>query len=303
MRIINPLYDLAFKYLMDNEPIARKILSVILEQEVLSLQSKPQETPLLDKKNNITVTRFDFKAIIRGDDQKEKNVLIEIQKSRNPDPIMRFRRYLGKNYIRKETFTDENGKETHRAVPIITIYILGYELPEYDTPAILVSNQVIDATTKIPFTHKNEFVEMLTHPSYILQTKRLKPERKTKIEKFLSFFDQTQRTDDDFILEIADSTIGEFDDIAHYLNLATLDEEILRSLEYEEDYEQSIDKLEEQLGEAKRQSEEERKQKEEKEKTIVILIKKLHQKGFSESEIAEDTGKSVEEVRQIILEQ
>lgn len=43
MRIVNPLYDQAFKYLMDNEAIAKKILSLILEQEIISLQSKSQK--------------------------------------------------------------------------------------------------------------------------------------------------------------------------------------------------------------------------------------------------------------------
>ena len=47
MKIVNPLYDTAFKYLMDSEPMAKKILSVILDQEILSLSSQPQETPVV----------------------------------------------------------------------------------------------------------------------------------------------------------------------------------------------------------------------------------------------------------------
>jgi len=34
MKIANPLYDHAFKYLMSNDRLARKVLSVILEKEV-----------------------------------------------------------------------------------------------------------------------------------------------------------------------------------------------------------------------------------------------------------------------------
>jgi flagellar biosynthesis GTPase FlhF len=34
MKIANPLYDHAFKYLMSNDKLARKVLSVILEKEV-----------------------------------------------------------------------------------------------------------------------------------------------------------------------------------------------------------------------------------------------------------------------------
>jgi hypothetical protein len=35
MKIANPLYDHAFKYLMSNDKLARKVLSVILDKEVL----------------------------------------------------------------------------------------------------------------------------------------------------------------------------------------------------------------------------------------------------------------------------
>ena len=268
MKIINPLYDQAFKYLMDNEQIAKKVMSIILEQDVISIQSKPVETKLLDKRRDIPLSRFDYKAIILTPDGKQKNVLIEVQKSKNPDPIVRFRRYLGKNYIRQETYIDEHGREITAPLPIITVYILGYKLAEYDTPGLLINNQVIDAVTKNVINYKNEFIELLTHPSYILQVERLKPVRKSKLEKFLSMFDQHCKTDDDFILDINDDDIIEFDDIANHLNRATQDEEMIRKLEYEEDIEQGYDKLEKDLESSKLKIEEKEKTIEEKEKTI-----------------------------------
>jgi hypothetical protein len=267
MKIINPLYDQAFMYLMDNESIAKKILSIILEQEVIAIQSKPQETKLIDKKREIPLSRFDFKAIIRTEGNKERNVLIEIQKSKNPDPIMRFRRYLGKNYIKQETYINLEGKEVTGPLPIITIYFLGYNIEGYDTPAVVVNNQVIDAVTKKTISKKNEFIELLTHPSYILQISRLKQKRKTKIEKFLSIFDQKCKTDDDFVLDVDENKLDEFSEIITYLNRATQDEEIIRKLEYEEDFEAGYEKLEKEVEEAK-QREEEAKQREEKERIL-----------------------------------
>ncbi len=56
MKIVNPIYDNAFKYLMDNEQIAKLVLSIILDTKVLTLQSKPQETHLL--LGNINVARY-----------------------------------------------------------------------------------------------------------------------------------------------------------------------------------------------------------------------------------------------------
>jgi hypothetical protein len=267
MRIINPLYDQAFKYMMDNELIAKKVLSVILEKDVISVQSRASELAMIDKRREIPLSRFDFKAIIRTPENTAQNVLIEVQKSKNPDPIMRFRRYLGKNYLHKEVFINQDGKEEKRSIPIITIYILGYNLPDYNMPAILVNNCVIDAVTKQQIDKKDDFVQLLTHPSYILQIRRLREERRTKLEKFLSFFDQNQRTDDDFILDINEQEIDpEFREIAKHLNLASQDEEIIDKLLAEEDYDSAFDKLENDLEEAQKREEEERKQKEEAQK-------------------------------------
>jgi hypothetical protein len=264
MQIINPIYDQAFKYMMDNEGIAKKVLSIILGQQVLSIQSKPQETKSIDKKRDIPLSRFDFKAIIQDDEGKQVNVLIELQKSNRPDPIVRFRRYLGKNYIRKETFINPQGIEETRVLPIITIYLLGYKLAEYDTPAILVNNTVIDTVNNVQIDLKNEFVQLLTHPSYILQIERLRPERRTRIEKFLSIFDQGKRTDEDYILDIGEEEDEEdMKAIKNHLNRATQDEEMIRVLELEEDIDQEFEKLEATLELAKQGEEEALRQKEE----------------------------------------
>jgi len=263
MLIINPLYDQAFKYMMDNEQIAKKILSVILEQEVVSIQSKPQETKVYDKVQNIPLSRFDFKAILRSPENEYRNVLIEIQKSKTPDPINRFRRYLGKNYIKQETYVNHEGREIVGALPIITIYFLGYELKEYKTPVLFVNPQITDVINNVTISEKNDFVKLLTHPSYIIQVGRIKQSRRSRLEKFLSLFDQHCKTDSDYLLDIEPDDNDGFEEIVSHLNKATLDEEMIRSLEYEEDYERGIDELESKLEEERRQKEEERRQKEE----------------------------------------
>ncbi len=142
MKIVNPIYDNAFKYLMDNEQIAKIVLSIILDTKVLSLQSKPQETPLV--KGNIDIMRFDFKAIIQTEDNSNKTVLIEIQKYKTPNPILRFRQYLAKNYLKEETIINIQGEETTQSLPIISIYILGFDLPEFNCRAIRVDNRPYD---------------------------------------------------------------------------------------------------------------------------------------------------------------
>ena len=301
MRIVNPLYDQAFKYLMDNETIAKKILSLILEQEIVSLQSKPQEIKLLNKTNMVPLSRFDFKAIIRTPENTHKNILIEVQKSRNPDPIIRFRRYLGKNYIKEETYINPKGKEVKGPLPIVTIYFLGYSLPEYDNLAIIVNNRVMDAITKKEIKKKNSFVELLTHPSYILQVMKLPTKRRTKLERFLSFFDQDKKTEDDYVLDVEEENNNDLKDIADYLHRGTLDEDLINSLSYEEDYDGSIKKLEEEKEDAK-QREKEAKQREKEERRLKEEAKQREeeakQREEEERRLKEEAKQREEEAKQ-----
>jgi len=227
---------------------------------------------------------------------------------------MRFRRYLGKNYIRTETIINAKGEEEEMVLPISTIYILGYNLIEYDTPGLLINNQVIDSTTKQAIAHKNDFVKLLTHPSYILQTKRLRPERRTKLEKFLAIFDQTKKTDDKYLLNLEDfSEDDDISSIAQYLNRGTLDEELLRQLELEEDIDKEFQKMEDELVHTKKEKlkAEKEKLKAEQEKLkaqqseakalqkIFDLAKMLKDLDITIEQIAEKTGLSNEEIQKL----
>ena len=64
MKIINPLYDTAFKYLMQNERLAKKALSVMLGQEIIELSLGQQETIFPDEKRGLSLFRLDFKPAL-----------------------------------------------------------------------------------------------------------------------------------------------------------------------------------------------------------------------------------------------
>ena len=315
MLIVNPLYDQAFKLLMENNKIAKKIISTIIEKEIVSLQLKPQEVSIIDKKRNFPILRYDFKAVIKSENEDERVVLIEVQKSKSPDPIMRFRRYLASNYMKEEIITDKNGKETEKALPIITIYFLGYNLPEYNTPAIIVNNCVIDAVTKEPLEKKCEFVELLTHPSYILQVERLPEQRKSKLEKLLSLFDQARKTSDKYILDIGEEYYEnneDFNDIAVYLNRAAQNEQTRLELQLEEDVEKEFEKQEklfeqikeneELLKQNKKEIKQKKQQIEQKEQQIEQKEQQIEQKEQALKNSAKamlQSGLSIEQVQEI----
>lgn len=60
MIIANPIYDVVFKYLLEDVEIAKALLSNILGEEVEHLELKPQETAIERSGGGISILRFDF---------------------------------------------------------------------------------------------------------------------------------------------------------------------------------------------------------------------------------------------------
>ncbi len=168
MKIINPLYDKAFKYLMENNKFAKKVLSVILDQEVVEVTLGHQETVFPDEKRRLTLFRLDFHAVIREADGNYKTVLIELQKSKFSTDIQRFRNYLGANYMSKsknQTVVNEPVAHYHSAYPIITIYILGYNLDDLPHMAVTVNRDIFDSVSKEKIEVRSFFIEHLCSPN------------------------------------------------------------------------------------------------------------------------------------------
>ena len=329
MKIINPLYDKAFKYLMENNKFAKKILSVILDVEVEEVNLENQETtlPYSYATQKLTLFRLDFKANIKEADGTRKTVLIELQKSKFSTDIQRFRSYLGANYLAKpkdKNLVSEPIVEYESPYPIITIYILGYSLDDLPYMAVTVNRNIINAVSKEKIDVKSFFIEHLTHQSHIIQIRRLPEKRRTLLEKFLVLFNQAWCTEEGYILDLQEVP-KEFVDIANYLQSPLLDENFRRNLEAEEqlDYifgqqeanflkkiaeaekrEQEAEKREQlekfQKEEERRQKEEECRQKEEERKQKISLAVKLatymKQNGASNAEISKETGLSPEKI-------
>ncbi len=200
MIIANPISDLVFKWLMSNDRIARFFLETLLEQDILEVHLKPQELPYFNKEDDaslsaaLTVMRLDFVATIKTADGEHKKVLIEIQKARNTIDVMRFRNYLAEHYKQEDEIETDKGKQ-YVALPIITIYLLGFKLQNVDTPALKVATQYINQVNHEVMNIKSDLIEKLTHESYIVQIPRIEAKLNTRLEQLLSFFEQNYFTD------------------------------------------------------------------------------------------------------------
>ncbi|HLP47329.1 MAG TPA: hypothetical protein VK469_15365 [Candidatus Kapabacteria bacterium] len=305
MLIANPIYDTVFKYLMENLDIAKGIISTIINEEIDFLDFSAQERIYKSKEKLLTVYHLDFIAKIR---QKEgggyKNVLIELQKANLPYDIMRFRRYLGEQYKNENEVLAINGEVSREPLPIITVYFLGFYLSQTLPCVIKVNREYIDLLGGTEIKERNDFIEHLTHDSYVIQVPGLELKMRNRLEYILSIFKQENFIDAEHHLkgynyETDDELMKK---ILKRLEMAAADKELLEQLEMEEmairEYENSLGKLEQKLQQKDKVIEDKDKVIEDKDKVIEDKDKVLEEK---DREI-ENNKAALEEKEKLIQE-
>lgn len=283
MIIANPIYDVVFKRLMENEKVAKFFISTLLEQTVEAIEIKPQEFTYTNELAGIAVFRLDFIATIKNDSGEYKKVLIEIQKAKNPIDLMRFRNYLAEQYKKEDKINNENA-----ILPITTIYILGFTLPEIETPCIKVERNYKDLINKTILLKKSEFVEKLTHDSFVVQVERITDRYQTKLDKLLSVFEQRNFTDNREITKnfAHEPDIDELKTITDILHYVGTDPEERKQIEIEQEawrtinamFEEKERKYQQELEEQRQELEEQKQALHEKDKLIEELLRKLNEK-------------------------
>ena len=196
MDVANPIYDVVFKYLMQNQRVARLLIGRITGLAVQSLTVSPQETAVPRPPDApthdlpLTLLRMDFAARVRTADGGERQVLIEIQKASAPTVIERFRRYLGQQIGSGDNILTHPSGRTE-AVPIVTIYFLGYALDDLSDEAVIdVCPRVTERRTGRELEASHPLVEGIHHRSHIIQIPRLASRRRDELERVLAIFDQ-----------------------------------------------------------------------------------------------------------------
>ena len=250
MLIVNPIYDIVFKYLMEDTEIARQLIAKILDVEILEIEPKPQEIVSKLPTFALNVYRFDFRALIKMTDEKgkeiKKKVLIELQKAQKEDDLVRFRKYLGENYAtHDEEYKDKNGEIKRIHYPIITIYFLGFNLANIKTTILRVGRECYDVTNAKKLTVHHKFVDLLTHTAYIIQIGRLKEPLKSDLERILNVFNQNYvLPSNKYILNYpveADKVQNElFQKMLFRLGNATADAKFLKEIELVEEMENEL---------------------------------------------------------------
>jgi hypothetical protein len=296
--------------MMEDEKVAKFFLSTIIKEEVVELSFAAQErTRYLteeekkqkdqSRESNLTVCRLDFSAKIRTPDDRFKTVMIELQKIKLPSDIMRFRRYLGLNYMDPSNADQVNGEETARQ--IYCIFLLGHDLGFPQHPVIRVDHKVTDDTTDEDLSEANEFIRSIHHRSWIVQIPQLKRRRRNEVEQLLSVFDQDNRANDDHhIMNVNEDDFPEiYRPIIRRLRMASESKDIRLDMELEDDYIKDLQYLArqtERLEEKDKVIEEKDKALEENKKALEENKKALEEK----DKALEEKDKALEENKKLI---
>ena len=244
IRVANPIYDSVFKYLMEDERIAKTILSALLKKEVVSVKIRRNEYSN-GTRNNISMFRIDFGAQVREDDGSVRLILIELQKTWLETETLRFRQYLGAQYANPENMVNDEMGPPY-GIPMVAVYILGHKVGNIDVPVLYVNHKTYDydgneVTKGLP----DPFVDSLIHSSIIVQIPLLHGQINNRLDKVLSVFDQNNKEKgNQHVMELNDdlySGDSDMEYILHRLLMASSDAQLRQDMNVEDEYFKAIE--------------------------------------------------------------
>ena len=248
--VANPIYDSVFKFLMEDERIAKIVLTALLKKEVVSVEMRRHEHPNVTR-DKISMFRIDFAAKVKEEDGNVHLILIELQKTWLDTETLRFRRYLAAQYNAEENIIKE-GDDKGYAIPMVAVYLLGHQVGDIDKPVVYVERQALDYDGKEVKNGKSDpFINSLTHDSIIVQIPLLHGKINNRLDKVLSVFDQTHRDKGNQQMLNLDSTQYEEDSdmmcILRRLTMAAMSAEIRQEMNDEDEFYSILEARETQL--------------------------------------------------------
>ena len=304
MEVANPIYDAVFKYLMEDDRVARTILSALLKKEVTSVEMRPHEYSNT-KKEPVSMFRIDFAANVRQQDGTEQLTLIEVQKSWVPSEVLRFRQYLGVQYESERNMTDEG-----YGLPMVAVYLLGHKVGDIEEPVLYVHHEPRDYDGNIVTRGMPDpFVCSLTHESIIVQIPRLHGRINNRLDEVLSVFDQSKTNADtnDHTIFIDEDRYpednAEMQRILRRLLMAAVSSDIRQDMNVEDEYYSYLEQKETEvmikekiIAQKDAQLSQQKEQLSQKEAQLRASIKMLLDAGLPPAKVAESLGIDVADI-------
>ena len=292
VNIANPIYDSVFKYLMEDERIAKTLISALLKKEVVEVDMRRNEYTN-GTRDNISMFRIDFGARIKEEDGSTELVLIELQKTWLETETLRFRQYLGAQYANPENILKDCENDGY-GIPMIAVYLLGHKVGDIEEPVLYVKHKALDydgnhVTKGIP----DPFVDSLTHDSIIVQIPRLRGHVNNRLDKVLSVFDQSLKEKGNHqVLSVDEDKFNgdlEMMHILHRLITAASDSKLRQDMNVEDEFFSAIENRDTALMQKDKTIAEQKEQ-------IRSMVKAMSDNGMSIEMISNITKMPLEEI-------
>ena len=305
--IANPIYDAVFKYLMEDNRVAKTVLSALMKKEVVEVEMRKHEYTN-GTRDKISMFRIDFGAKVRQEDGSLKLVLIELQKTWLETETLRFRQYLGTQYANPDNILKDDNPNGY-GIPMITVYLLGHRVGDIEEPVLYVRHKSYDYDGKeVTKGMPDPFVESLVHDSIIVQIPYLHGRVNNRLVEVLSVFDQTNKDGKNRqVLKIDDSVYDgdtEMQHILHRLLAAASDSKLRQDMNVEDEYFSAIEtrdtaimKRDQRIAEQSAQLEEQSAQLEEQRAALLVSAKAMKSAGIPFEQIATITKITIEEIK------
>ena len=307
--VANPLYDAVFKYLMEDERIARTILTALLKKKVVDVKIRRNEYANVTRRESISMFRIDFAATVLDDEGKPRLMLIELQKTWLPSETLRFRRYLALQYNNEENMLKEENDKY--AIPMVAIYLLGHCIGEVKEPVVYVNHHAYDYDGKeVKDGMPDPFVESLQHDSVIVQIPLLHGRINNRLEQVLSVFDQANVADNKKVIKVDDRQFEGDDDMEYVvrrLQSAAADPDLRYQMNAEDEFFKELEsrdtlimEKDQVIKEQEDQLKEQEGQLKEKGEMLRTMIQGMQKSGMSLIDIAKMLGKTVDEIEKLV---
>ena len=298
--VANPIYDSVFKFLMEDERIAKTVLTALLKKEVVSVEMRRHEHPNITR-DNISMFRIDFAARVREEDGSVRLILIELQKTWLDTETLRFRRYLAAQYNAEENMIKEVEGKGY-AVPMVAVYLLGHRVGDIDKAVVYVNHKALDYDGKeVENGMDDPFINSLTHDSILVQIPLLHGKINNRLDKVLSVFDQSQRDKKNQQMLCLEGDKYKDDSdmmyIVHRLGLATMSANIRQEMNDEDEYYSAIEARDTQVMKLNKIISEQANQVNEQATQIKSMAQGMLENGIPLEMVAKMMNRTPEEVR------
>ena len=221
--IPNPIYDVVFRYLMEDPDSAMIVVSTLINENIIKLQLEPithsekKEKSLMTAlqdpktKDDLRLFHLDFTATVLLPDGTEELIMIELQKATEPDDIFRFKRYISRNFQKKieVEVTDVETlsvRKVNRPIRLVPVFILNFRIENEINDLLIKTKRVKEGFFKNKALQMpNEFIDNLSYDILVVQLPNLdninedeycEDEYKNKLFVLLKLFDQKSRVRD-----------------------------------------------------------------------------------------------------------